>query len=220
MKFSTSHMTILTLVFILLFLIDILLFSSDGILFLCISIFLFYMASQKKEKSWIIAAFFFLFFAFLSLWSLRAIPIIFIGYLLYLYVTKKSEAIPVDQAVIRHHNEMLGEYETPAEYKWEDMQIQKMVGSISIDVTETILPNGRSIIHIQQAFGKAIVYVPYEVAVELHYKTIYGTYTFLHLPPAQIINGKKICKDGAENSKRTLTIIATTLLADVEVFRR
>jgi lia operon protein LiaF len=220
MKFSTSHMAILTLVFILIFLIDILFINSGGILFLCISIFLFYMAKQKKEKSWLIAGFFFLLFAFLSLWSLRTIPIIFIGYLLYLYVMKKPEAIPVDQAVIRHDNEFIGDFETPLEYKWEDLQLQKIVGSITIDATESILPVGRSVIHIQQAFGKTVVYVPYEVAVELHYKTIYGSCTFLQETPAQIINGKKVCTDGSENSKRTLTIIATTFLADVEVYRR
>lgn len=220
MKFSTSHMSILTLVFILLFLIDISFISSGGVVFLFISIFLLYMASQKKEKSWLIAGFFFLFFAFLSLWSLRAIPIIFIGYLLYLFITKKPDAIPVDQDVIRHENEIIGEYETPSEYKWQDIQVQKIVGSISIDATETILPTGRSIIHIQQVFGKTFVYVPYEVAVELHYKTIYGSCNFLQLPPSQIINGKKVCKDGSENSKRTLIIMATTFLADVEVIRR
>ena len=220
MKFSTSHMAILTLVFILLFLIDISFISSGGILFLGISLFLFYMSYQKKEKSWLVAGFFFLFFAILTLWSLRAIPIILIGYLLYLYVTKKPEAIPVDQAVIRLDNELIGEFETPPEYKWEDLQIQKIVGSISIDATETILPLGRSIIHIQQAFGKTVVYVPYEVAVELHYKTIYGSCTFLHETPSQIINGKKVCKDGSDHSKRTLTIMATTFLADVEVHRR
>ena len=220
MKFSTSHMAILTLVFILLFLIDISFISSGGILFLFISIFLFYMAKQKKEKSWLIAGFFLLFLAFLGLWSLRAIPIIFIGYLLYLYVMKKPEAIPVDQEVIRHDNEFIGDFETPPEYKWQDLQIQKIVGSISIDTTETILPVGRSIIHIQQAFGKAVIYVPYEVAVELHYKTIYGSCAFLHETPSQIINGKKVYKDNAENPKRTLMIIATTFLADVEVHRR
>ena len=220
MKFSTSHISILTLIFILLFLIDISFFSSGGIVFLCISLFLFYMAKQKKEKSWLIAGFFFLFFAFISLWSLRAIPIIFIGYLLYLYFMKKPEAILVDQAVIRHDNEFIGDFETPSEYKWEDLQVQKIVGSITIDATETILPVGRSIIHIQQAFGKAIVYVPYEVAVELHYKTIYGSCIFLHEIPTQIIKGKKVYKDGPENPKRTLMIIATTFLADVEVYRR
>ena len=220
MKFSTSHMAILTLVFFLLFLIDILFSSGAGIVFLCFSLAIFYMAKQKKEKSWLIAGFFFLFFAFITLWSLRAIPIIFIGYLLYLYFMKKPEAIPVDQAVIRHENEFIGDFETPSEYKWEDLQVQKIVGSISIDVTETILPVGRSIIHIQQAFGRTIVYVPYEVAVELHYKTIYGSCTFLHETPAQIINGKKVYKEGPENPKRTLTIMATTFLADVEVYRR
>ena len=70
-------------------------------------------------------------------------------------------------------------------YKWQDVHIQRFIGDITIDTTQTILPQGKSIIVIQQAFGKVRVIVPYEVTIQLHYSTLYGEATCLNYAPKQ-----------------------------------
>lgn len=164
---------------------------------------------------------FFLFLAVLNLWSLRLIPILLIGYTLYNYFTKEPEIIKpiIEKPFETEKNPLIDEFETAREYKWQDIQLQKLVGVITIDTTETILPTNRAFITVNQAFGKTTILVPYEVTIELHYSTFYGEATLLHEQPQRLINEKIVFTDGEVDSKRSLVIYVTSWLGDVEVKR-
>ena len=56
-------------------------------------------------------------------------------------------------------------------YEWEDIHIQGMFGDLHIDVTDTVLPKGTSLISIRQGIGKIKIELPYEIPVRVHYTT-------------------------------------------------
>lgn len=106
-------------------------------------------------------------------------------------------------------------------YKWQDIQIQNFLGDYTIDVTETILPAGTSVITIRQGIGKVTIILPYEVPFKLQYSTLIGEAKLLHHPPKRLWNERITFEDGdVTNAKRKLVIHIATWLGDVEVIRK
>lgn len=106
-------------------------------------------------------------------------------------------------------------------FKWQDVQIQRLAGDITIDTTQTILPTGTSIITIRQGIGKVQIYIPYEIPFRLHYTTLFGEIKCLHVGPQRLLNESVSFSDGnPEDAKRTLVIHVATWLGDLEVLRK
>ncbi|MEG0473402.1 MAG: cell wall-active antibiotics response protein LiaF, partial [Solibacillus sp.] len=117
-------------------------------------------------------------------------------------------------------NKLIGTTAAETEaFKWSDIQIQRFIGDITLDMTQTILPPGKSIISIHQALGKVRVIVPYEVTVNLHYSTIYGEVTCFDYHPKRLINEQLSFNNGEKDAKRVLVIYVTSWIGDVEVQR-
>ena len=144
-------------------------------------------------------------------------------YLLYKYLTKKEDIVELKNHFLKAtvaQNILIGTTTSEEQgYKWQDVHIQRFIGDITIDTTQTILPQGKSIIVIQQAFGKVRVIVPYEVTIQLHYSTLYGEATCLNYAPKQAMNEHLYFEDGLSDAKRVIVIYVTTWIGDVEVQR-
>lgn len=222
-KITSNQLAIIMTSIALIILIELTVFNNGSVFLLIAGVaLLFYSFKKNKKKSfWIGLSF--LFFAILSLWTLRLLIIGILVLILYKSLTKKEELIEIKHPIKHAHTEqnvLIGT--TPAAiegYKWKDLQIQRFIGDITIDVTETILPHGKSVIVISQSLGKVRIIVPYEVTLQLHYTTLYGEVTCFDYAPKQCVNENFYVEDGEPDAKRVLVVYVTTWIGDVEVQR-
>ncbi|WP_238600624.1 cell wall-active antibiotics response protein LiaF [Metasolibacillus meyeri] len=222
-RLTTDQFTFFLLGLVLIMLIELSLFHNGNVFILFIGgVSLYYgMNKQRKFLLWMGALF--ILIALFTLWSLRLYFIVLIGYLIYKQITKEEVTIEVTNqgwTSSTTKNQLIGTTPTALEpYKWEDVLLKRFVGDVVVDTTQTILPEGKSIITIQQAIGKVHIIVPYEVSIRLHYTTLYGEANCLHELPKRLINESLKFEDGQPNDKRLLVINVSTWLGDVEVTR-
>jgi len=108
-------------------------------------------------------------------------------------------------------------------YEWEDIHIQGIFGDIHIDVTDTVLPKGASLISVRQGIGKVKIELPYEIPVRIHYTTLYGEAKLFGTHQKRLVNEFLHMKEGypAQPGQKTeLIITLSTWVGDVEVIRK
>lgn len=222
-KITSDQLAIILISIALIILIELTLFNNGTVFLLVVGVLLLFFSFKKKKQILLWAGLSFLFFAIISLWTLRLLILALLIFTLYKYLTKKEEIIEIKNQltnITSEQNQLIGTTNAATEaFKWHDMQIQRFIGDITIDATQTILPQGKSVIVIQQSFGKIRIIVPYEVTIQLNYSTFYGEATCLHYAPKQCINEQLQFEDGDLDAKRVLVLYATTWIGDVEVQR-
>lgn len=226
---TTNQVIFWTLLFFIIVFTEMIVFQNGGFFLLVIGAVLLYWSITRSKKIvlWISIAL--LGISLISMWSLRLFLMLFFMFLLYKFLTKEdSETIAVqfkdelpNNQIVR--NKLFGTSSTPIEdYKWRDVHIQRLIGDITIDTTQTILPLGTSFISIRQGFGAVKIIVPYEVPVRVQYATLYGKAKLLNFEQKKLMNETLFFKDGvvADGAKRELVIHVTTYIGDVEVARQ
>ncbi|MFP3917984.1 cell wall-active antibiotics response protein LiaF [Lysinibacillus telephonicus] len=225
-RFSTNQLTLITIVVLLIVFMELTIFNNGGAFLLIIGALSLYYSFSKKMKSLFWTGCFFIFLAILTVWSLRLLIVCVLIYILYKHITKEQKIVTIDTqsfetGTIRKNN-LIGSSSTPLEnYKWQDVNIQQFIGDITIDVTETILPAGTSVITVRQSIGKVTIILPYEVPFRLQYSTVLGEAKLLGNSSKRLLNEQLIYEDGnPDDVKRNLVIHVATWLGDVEVIRK
>jgi lia operon protein LiaF len=222
-KITSDQFAVLFISIALIILIELTLFNNGTVFLLIFGVLFLFISFKRKKKMYLWLGLAFLFFAVLNLWTLRLVLIGLLIFLLYKYLTKKEAIIELKNQFLNatmEQNMLVGTTSSEEQvYKWQDVHIQRFIGDITVDATQTILPHGKSIIVVQQSFGKIRVIVPYEVTIHLHYSTLYGEATYLNYAPKQSINEHLYFEDGPSDAKRVVVIYVTTWIGDVEVLR-
>ena len=221
-KITSDQLAIIVMSMALVVLIELTLFNNISVFLLIVGSILLFFSFKRKKQYLLWTALILLFFAVIHLWTLRLLIIGILIFLLYKYLTKKEQIIEIKNQIINasEKNKLIGTTGSPTEsYQWRDIHIQRFIGDITIDTTETILPQGKSIIVIDQSLGKVRITVPYEVSLQLHYSTLYGEANCLHFAPKQCINEQLYFEDGESDAKRILVLYVTSWIGDVEVQR-
>jgi len=224
-RFSTNQLTFIAIVTILIVFVELTIFNNDSAFLLIIGAVLLYYSFSKNKKYLFWSGCFLIFLAILSIWSLRLLIVGFLIYILYKHVMKEQRVVTLNTQELDakvEKNNLIGNTTSPIDsYKWEDIHIQKFIGDISLDLTDTILPAGTSVITIRQSIGKVTIVLPYEIPFRLQYSTLLGESKILGNNPKRLINEKLIFEDGdAQDAKRKLIIHVATWLGDVEVIRK
>ncbi|MFC7685198.1 cell wall-active antibiotics response protein LiaF [Ureibacillus sp. GCM10028918] len=224
-RFSTNQLTFITIAVVLIVFAELTLFNNGSTFLMILGAILLYLSFSKNKKYLFWSGCFLIFLAILSIWSLRLLIVGVLIYILYKHVTKEQKVVTIntlelDAKIMKNH--LIGNISSPLDnYKWEDIQMQKFVGDISLDLTDTILPAGTSVITIRQFIGKVTIVLPYEIPFRLQYSTILGEAKILGNNPKRLINEKLMFEDGeAQDAKRKLVIHVATWLGDVEVIRK
>ena len=204
--------------------VELTIFNNDSTFLIIFGSLLLYFSFSKNKKYLFWSGCFLLFLAILSIWSLRLLIVGFLIYILYKHVTKEQKVVTINTQkldVKMEKNNLIGNTSSPLDsYKWEDIHLQKFIGDISLDLTDTILPAGTSVITIRQSIGKVTLVLPYEIPFRLQYSTILGEAKLLG-NSKRLINEKLIFENGdPQDAKRTLVIHVATWLGDVEVIRK
>lgn len=225
-NFHTNKRSFWFICFFLLLFIELTIFNNGGAFLLLIGAGLLYVSYSKTNPFYKWLGIFFIIIAFFTMWSLRLFIVFLLLYMLNNYLKKEHEPKVIDQPLFDHlpttKNELFGTIAPPIEaYKWQDVQIQRLAGDITIDTTQTILPTSTSVISIRQGIGKVQIYVPYEIPFHVHYTTLFGNIRCLEFGPKRLLNESVTFSDGEPgDAKRKLIIHVATWLGDLEVTRR
>jgi len=225
-KFTTDQLTTALIILLLIVFAELTIFNNGGAFLLIITGFLFYFSFKKRNKVMFWIGCFFAFLAVLNVFTLRLFVIATLIYMLYKQYKKPQDDIIVNGEAFEkgtiHKNDLIGSTTPPLEaYKWQDVQIQRFLGDITIDTTQTILPVGTSVITIRQSIGKVTIIVPYDIPFRLQFSTILGEVKLPQRPSKRLMNENLLIEDGeTDGAKRKLVIHVATWLGDVEVVRQ
>ncbi|QCR32057.1 cell wall-active antibiotics response protein LiaF [Lysinibacillus sp. SGAir0095] len=224
-RFNTNQLTFIVIAILLIVFVELTIFGNDSTFLIIIGAILLYYSFSKSKKYLFWSGCFLIFIAILSIWSLRLLIVGVLIYILYKHVTKEQKVVNFNTQELEvklEKNELVGNTSSPLDnYKWEDIHMQKFIGDVSLDLTDTILPAGTSVITIRQSIGKVTIVLPYEIPFRIQYSTILGEAKILGKNPKRLINEKLIFEDGeAQDAKRKLVIHVATWLGDVEVIRK
>lgn len=231
-RIDTSKITFWSFTFLLLIFIEAAFFHNGNIVFVLLGGGLVFYGSRKRAKWTVILGLFFIALALFTLWSLRLLIFIVLVYVLIkLWKGTPSEEIMRPLKELQREtpngiwkNKLFSIQSSPfSSYEWEDVHIQGFFGDIHIDVTDTVLPKGTSLISIRQGIGKIKIDLPYEIPVRIHYTTLIGDVKLFGIHRKRLINETLHMKDsyeGKTDDSPELIITLSTWGGDVEVNRK
>ncbi|MBK3495525.1 cell wall-active antibiotics response protein [Viridibacillus sp. YIM B01967] len=231
-QITTNKLTMLLIISLLLIFIEVVFFDNGSIIFALLGIVMVYMSISKRSKWLFWFGAIISIMSLFSMWSLRLIVVITLVYLLWqlkkgspvsISLPKQFDYDPTDDEPIIQ-NKAFSVQSTPMNaYEWQDVHVQGIVGDLTIDTTQTLLPKGTSLISVRQGFGKVRIAVPYEVPVRIHFNTLVGDIQLFGKKTPRLWNTNISMKDGYNQeieSPVELIITISTLLGDVEVIRK
>ncbi|MCD8502961.1 MAG: cell wall-active antibiotics response protein LiaF [Bacillaceae bacterium] len=129
-----------------------------------------------------------------------------LGFILYTFFKSRNEPVLIQPVVkepenisgIRQiqrnalfKNLFYGKQKTPEQiYEWDDINIQTGIGHVRIDLSNTVLPKGESIIVVRHFIGNVQILVPYDVEVSVNHSVIAGTTTVFNVIEERLYNQK------------------------------
>lgn len=231
-QLDTSKVAFWGFTLLLLLFIESFFFGNGNFIFVLLGAGLIYYGTRKRSKLLFIPGLFFVFIALFNLWSLR---LLIFGAIVYILM-QLWKGVPAEEIMrpIREFpketpdgiwkNKLFSVQTSPfSSYEWEDVHIQGVFGDIHIDVTDTVLPKGTSLISVRQGIGKVKIELPYEIPVRIHYTTLFGEAKLFGIHRKRLINEFLHMKDGYEassNNSAELIITISTWGGDVEVTRK
>ncbi|MFC4410812.1 cell wall-active antibiotics response protein LiaF [Chungangia koreensis] len=228
---KSNHIAFFLIAFVLIVFIESTIFMNGSIILVLLGIGMLYYSFRKRSKAVFWIGIFFLILSLFNMWSLRFLIIAFFIYVLVRLwkgdqvgdiVKPLYEQRPPTQNGI-WQNKLFSVQSTPFHsYEWQDLHVQGFFGNLTVDVTQTILPKGTSLISIRQGIGKVKIILPYEVPVRIHYTTLLGDAKLFGKIQQRLWNQSIQMKDGYEGAEypTELVIALSTWFGDVEVIRK
>ncbi|AOV08988.1 cell wall-active antibiotics response protein LiaF [Sporosarcina ureilytica] len=231
-QLDTNKVAFWGLAFLLLVFVESFFFRNGSFIHVLLGAGLIYFGVRRRSKWLFILGLFFVFIALFNLWSLRLLIFGAIAYILvklWKGVTTEEIMRPIREFTQETpngiwKNKLFSIQTTPfSSYEWEDVHIQGLFGDIQIDVTDTVLPKGTSLISVRQGIGKIKIELPYEIPVRIHYTTLFGEARLFGVHRKRLINEFLHLKDGYQEKSGhgpELIITIATWAGDVEVVRK
>ncbi|MGT2829187.1 cell wall-active antibiotics response protein LiaF [Streptococcus hillyeri] len=120
-------------------------------------------------------------------------------------------------------NQWIGEHEPLKRtgFAFDDINIIRLTGNDTIDLTEVIVAGKDNHILIRKIYGPTQVIVPIDVAVRLNASSVYGSITFLDYPEYDLRNETITLEEECyRQSHKRVKLVVSVLAGNVEVVRR
>ncbi|MGT2772575.1 cell wall-active antibiotics response protein LiaF [Streptococcus marimammalium] len=105
-------------------------------------------------------------------------------------------------------------------YAFDDINIIRLSGTDTIDLSQVIVTNHDNIILIRKIYGPTLIKVPIDVGIKLDISSVYGSVSFLDFPEYDLRNETiKFQEKDYENSVKTVKIVISVIAGTVEVRR-
>ena len=219
-----------------------LLLGRFSIFFIAFSIFLVTIGYQQFRRKRSFTAYIliaigvlFLLFALFSSFSFAlifAVLIIYNSYQLFRSSSNKSKASvsikpnPFEsQAYVQidpyFKNKLIGEYRNfKQSYVIEDINIQTGFGDVQIDLSDTMIPQGETVILIRGGVGNVDLNVPPDVGLSVQMSLLCGKMNLLNDSKTAFNMTQKYQSVDYKNSSRKIKIVISLLIGDIEVMQR
>lgn len=128
-----------------------------------------------------------------------------------------------DLSVTPRPNDWVGSSEPvlTESYAFDDVNIIRVSGSDTIDLSKVILAGCDNVIIIRKVYGPTVIRVPVDVAVSLNVSAVYGTVTFFDFPEYDLRNESlKLEEESYASAHRSVKIMVNLIAGQVEVVRR
>lgn len=118
-------------------------------------------------------------------------------------------------------NKLIGSQQTQKSvYEWNNVNIQRGIGDVVIDLSNTILPKGETIISIRSMVGNLKIQIPYDVEVNLHHSVVIGRAVVFQNHEKRMYNQIISCQtQGFNKADQKVTIITSVFIGNIEVNR-
>lgn len=119
-------------------------------------------------------------------------------------------------------NKLFGHQETPEHvYEWNDINIQTGIGDAVIDFSNTILPNGETVVFIRNFIGNIQIYIPYDIEVSVHHSVLLGsTKVFSHEEKSIYNQNLFVQTNDYQIAEQKIKVFISMLVGDLEVKRK
>lgn len=221
-KLTTNQLIIGLFTLLIVLFVELSFFQNGSAVLLVLAVIFLYFGYTKSNRPNFWAGIVFLFLACISLVTVRIFILIFLIYALYRFAFKQEERIDTQKSDLRgvvYPNKKWNDLSTSETYKWEDMLIERFIGQLTIDTTNTVLPIGKALLSVRQSFGTVKIIVPYEVNIQLHVTTLYGEVNYNNSIPKRLMNETFVFDATDDHVARTLVIYVSGRFVDVEVLR-
>ncbi|OEH93369.1 cell wall-active antibiotics response protein LiaF [Bacillus solimangrovi] len=138
---------------------------------------------------------------------------------------KESTQNETDETIIRRQplfsNQLFEQKNTPEQpYEWNDINIHSGIGDTVIDLSNTVLPQGESVISIRQFVGNITILVPYEIEVSVYHSVIVGGTTIFSTQELNTFNQTLFYQTPLYREKeQKIKIITSMFIGNLEVKR-
>ena len=214
-----------------------------NILFIAVAIFFVATGSRQLKRKrntftayilLIMGAGFLLFslFTSFSFTLIFATLIIYNSYQLFRSSSNKSQLSvninpdPLDSQVYAQttpyfKNKLIGEYRDFQQcYALEDINLQTGFGDVSIDLSDTIIPLGETVVLIRGLIGNIDLNVPLDVGMSVQMSLLFGKMNLSQNSKTAFNVTQKYQSIDYKNSSRKIKIIISLLIGDIEVNHR
>jgi len=140
-------------------------------------------------------------------------------------IAKTVEHVTETEPIIKQQpllsNLIFGNQQTSENsYEWTDISVQTGVGDTVIDLSNTVLPNGESVICIRNVVGNVIILVPYELELGVRHSVMFGKTTILNHQQDKTFNQTLSYQtEGYYEADQKVKIITSMIVGDIEVKR-
>ena len=118
-------------------------------------------------------------------------------------------------------NKIVGQFRTiPEHYAIEDINIQTGFGDVIIDLTNTIIPVGETVILIRGAIGNIYLDVPTDVGLSVQMSLLAGKMKLLQGSKTVFNKTQKFQTSNYRTSSRKIKVVISLLVGDIEVKHR
>lgn len=114
-----------------------------------------------------------------------------------------------------------GQQKTPEEiYEWHDINIQTGIGDAKIDLSNTVLPKGGSLISIRNLIGNIQILVPYDLEISVSHSVITGTTIIFEEANEKLLNQTlQFQTENYQEAQQKIKIITSMGIGRFEVKR-
>lgn len=240
---KTEHFNWLFLISILLLIIEITLFNGGIVFPLFISSVCIYIGRKRMPKD--SGKFLFwlgIIILIITIINMSTFKILLIALLAYIVIEfrkskrkpnhiqpqivnegleNKEEPEPILKREKLFENYLFGLQETPDHvYEWNDINIVSGIGDTIINLSNTVLPQGESVIVIRHFIGKVQILVPYEVEVSILHSVIAGRASiFQHEEKKPFNQTLSFHTPDYEYAQQKIKIVTSIISGDLEVKR-
>ncbi len=238
---KTDHISWLIIIGIVLLLLELSFQGPDAIILLAIAAGAIYIGRKKYRSSFGKLLFWGgIIGFFVTLLNTLAIKFLLFAILIYavLRFAQSKQAPSYIEPTIRENptvasdghtvkrtpfmkNMLFGRQSTPDHaYEWHDVNIQCGIGDTIIDLSNTVLPKGESVIVIRGFIGNVKILVPYEMDVSVTHSVLAGTgKIFEHHEPKMLNQTVSFQSESYDQAQQKVKIVTSMIVGDLEVKR-